>query len=263
MGVEFKRYLIPSPNDFSPSVKQLFVLLERLAANRWITTPKSASFPRMKFGLSRSNRLAQQSGGYARTEEGYESLTFPLSEQFATARMAKDLILCWPVENLRDAGLCYPLTVCDHRPEDTYYDLQMHFCRDYVYHTSELIDPVAEQLACSKCRDDLSFWPEESPAPHSLAGGKATDIFYSQRIRLICPHCGEKFDLSKLSATVRDGWTGNESRIHGGASYRFAILVDCGKCIPSKSGRIAFHRDFVSVCQQGLGCGFYEVSDLN
>jgi hypothetical protein len=175
---------------------------------------------------------------------------FPLTGAWLNLRMAKDLILAWPVSDLAGTTLRYPLRPC---PDDPYHELQIHLCPDYVYHCSELIDPLTTEVRCP-CGESLEFGPP--------AG--VPDVFYSGRIHFICPSCGKEFQPEQLTARVRNAWTGEElGLIAGAAIYRFAIIVDCGKCLPpSDTGAIDFEPDLVALCQTQLGCSFYQVNDL-
>jgi hypothetical protein len=118
---------------------------------------------------------------------------------------------------------------------------------EYVQHVSELIDPIN---ATCECGEDLEYYPED-------------DIFYSSRIRNPCPQCARPFDPSAIEVVVRDGWTGDESQVRGGAIYRFAITIDCHKCIPErKSVPIRANPAFIELCERQFGESFYEVADV-
>ena len=45
--------------------------------------------------------------------------------------------------------------------------------------------------------------------------------------------CGAAFDPRTRKASVRDPWTNETSRVPGGATFRFALAIDCGKCWPN------------------------------
>jgi hypothetical protein len=149
-----------------------------------------------------------------------------------------------------DTDLRYPLRP---RPAEPYYTLELHLCSDYVYHMSELIDPFPNKVWCA-CGQLLEYYAE----------GERSNIFSSSRIHCVCPNCRSDFDPARQCARVRHGWTGETiGFIPGGAAYRFAVVVDCGKCIPDREmGRIDFEPDLVSVCKKRLGCDFYQLTDL-
>jgi hypothetical protein len=151
---------------------------------------------------------------------------------------------------MEETGLRYPL---EPIPDEPYYDFEIRLCQDFVYHLSELIDPFSEPPLCA-CGVALEFDAPIQP-----------DVFYSSRLWFHCPTCGLEFRPEALSARVRNGWTGAESGlIPGGACYRFAIVIDCGKCLPDREqGNIVFDRELVRLCGRELGCSFYQVNDLN
>ena len=43
--------------------------------------------------------------------------------------------------------------------------------------------------------------------------------------------CKAVFDPRRLAAVVIDGWTGEKRLVYGGATSRFAVVVDCGKAM--------------------------------
>ncbi len=155
------------------------------------------------------------------------------------------------MQNLAASGLRYPLSENQWDPSETYYDIELHFSPDYVYHVSEIIDPFAKPPICEQCGEALEYWPPDAIG----AGG----IFYSSRLHLRCPRCDTPFHVAKLPAVVRDGRTGHEDMVNGGACYRFAIVVDCGKCIPANEVKIA--PALKTLCKTTLGGDFYELGD--
>jgi hypothetical protein len=67
-----------------------------------------------------------------------------------------------------------------------------------------------------------------------------------------------------IPVEVRDGWTGITSVIPGGTIYRFAVVVDCKKCIPERiASPIKADPRLLDVCRQMFGIPFYEVGGLH
>jgi hypothetical protein len=130
--------------------------------------------------------------------------------------------------------------------DETYYDVEIHLSCDYVYHCSELIDPF-DDIRCM-CGESLEYDNNDR-------------VFYASRIKYRCPRCARDFDVSEKPATVRNGRTGEKSTVPGGTSYRFALVVDCGKWLPTRSSVINLHPDLVELCQSELQHSFYEVGD--
>lgn len=155
-----------------------------------------------------------------------------------------DFKLIWPVESSKESGLEYPLTPF---PEwgDAYYELEIHSATDFVYHTSEVIDPFRE-VAC-ECGWHLEFempfrrWPDGPP------------VFFEPRIYRLCPACGRAFLPQRLTARVRDGYTGEASQRAGGATYLFAVVIDCGKGFAREGWPIRATEEFRSTVTQALG----------
>lgn len=259
MGVESRHFLIPRPNRFRPSAGDLCAFIELLAKEHWIHDPQD---PLRAHPLQQEcmtyHSYARGSGVFCRTpapkNDGYSAVTFPVSEKWLAKMMERELLLVWPVTGMKGTGLRYPLQPRPEvpYPDDPYYDLQIRLCQDYVYHTSELIDPFPAPPRCD-CGTELSF--------HVKRG---RDIYYSGRIHFHCPDCGNEFEPSRLAARVRNGWTGSEiGFIPGGACHRFAVSINCGKCLPEREkGNIAFDPELVELFERQLGCQFYQLNDL-
>ncbi len=201
--------------------------------------------------------LAKGSGVLARVpmrlRGGYRKVPFPLTTQWLEDRIGQDLLLIWPVVILAGSDLKYSLEPFDIDPREIYYEFQIHLCLDYVYHTSEIIEPFEDnQLKCS-CGNPLAYWPKKSP-----------DVFYNGRINFECPQCKARFDTSNLETNVRDGWTNELSKIKGGTTYRFAVVIDCGKCFPrdQRFWPLKIKPELNKLCQKVFNCSFYEVGDF-
>ena len=203
MGVEYRHYLIPKPNDFMPKPEDLERFIGRAAAENWVPYDK----PEVRRG-------------------------------------GKDRILSWRIES---PAIAYPLAPVDVPPQDRTFEIQIHVSSDFVYHASECIDPF-ESSACA-CGTQLDYDSED-------------ELFTDLRLPVACPVCGKAFDPSDLPAAYRHPVTGEESLLRGGASYRFAIVIDCGKCVPSESKAVTADPRFLELCQTELKAPFYEVGDV-
>jgi hypothetical protein len=61
---------------------------------------------------------------------------------------------------------------------------------------------------------------------------------------------------------VRDGDDEPTLR-EGGVLYRFAVIVDCGKCFPRGAATtLHFHPELRALCERVLGCGFVEAANF-
>jgi hypothetical protein len=153
-----------------------------------------------------------------------------LSPSWFQEKLTADMRLQFPVQHCDQIGLTYPLVNDGPPPEDPYYEVEVHASRDYVYHMSELIQPADATCECGECLEYHQKEPE---------------VFYAARIKTACPTCRKVFDPSSLPVTVRDGWTGENSIVLGGAIYP-----------------ITANKALVELCQEILGCELYEVGDI-
>lgn len=133
--------------------------------------------------------------------------------------------------------LKYPLSLIPG-PEGVYYDIEIHLATETVYHTSEIIDPF-DEIRCT-CGADIQQFESTGDSP-----------LYDPRLPNRCPSCQAVMNYATIPMTIRDGWTGVESRAIGGVTYRFALVVDCGKYWPEKEAAIT--TEFLAVVEQSLG----------
>jgi hypothetical protein len=153
----------------------------------------------------------------------------------------------WDVDDDRAAELRYPFVgALDDYPH-RYYDVEVVERDDLVYYTGQCIDPF-DDTTC-ECGADLEHYDEQATS--------WIDLF----LRATCPECGRAVDPSAWPAIVRDGMTGEEREVPGGAAFRFALVIDCGKSLPSQSGPVALDPELLAACRRALGTELYEVSD--
>lgn len=252
MGVEYKHHLIAEDNTYKPGPEDLSRLVDALLAGGFVTKAGTEGFRRMTFGTYTSYEYAERTGCYIHLGDGtYSSFPCPCSTQDIAALGEQDFKIVWPVESSNESGLRYPLTPF---PEwgDAYYELELHLAMDFVYHTSELIDPFREVIC--KCGRPLEYDDQTPLRP-------ANPVYYDGRIRRICPACGRPFRPQELTARVRDGYTGEASRRTGGATYLFAVVIDCGKGFARKGWPIRATEEFLGAVTQALGQKTYEIGD--
>ena len=227
MGIEYFHYLIPRPNDFFPSARHIVKLVDGLRESSWICNPASPEFAQMQFQTYDYHVHARSTGAFAGTPDRYCEVPYPTTEDWLSNRLGDDLILCWPVNHFGNSGLHYPFADARGEEPDAYFDLRLEFSPNYVCRAAESLDPPSPPIKCKRCSKKLEFWAE---AP------SRKDIFYSMRIHPKCPNCGKRFDVSSLPQINRDAWTGEERISLGGATSRFALAIDCGKCLPKARG---------------------------
>lgn len=246
MGVELRILMLPKKSSFRPSPDQAKQLIEVMENKNWLVKPGSAVLSRMSFQSS-VHDVVKDYGFYAAAVGKKKPFAQPVADllnRFA----AQDLMLVWPVDSLKTSELRYPLDQLPAIPQaECYYRIEMHFADQYIYHTSETVEPFEPDPEC-ECGESLEFDVD-----------LAQDPFYAQRLACKCRECGKSFDPSQLVATGRDGWTGEEIQIRGGATYRFALVVDCGKCFGFRPVKI--HDELKRLVEETFGCRFYEVSD--
>jgi hypothetical protein len=245
MGVEYSHFLIPRPNSFRPNAEQLARFVQSLGEHNWIARPGSDAMRKWESldGVALDDYWAR----ICLPDEDSLAPHVLTASWFQQATVG-DLKLGFPVEHGLDVGLQYPLLSDLGPPEDPYYEIQLHVATDFIHHSSELIQAI--EPVCS-CGQQLEYDEPE-------------DVFFAPRIRRGCPRCSKEFDPSTLQVRVRDGWTNKRSVVSGGAIYRFAIVIDCGKCIPErKDNPIRANPTFVHFCQDSFGHCFYEVGDIH
>jgi hypothetical protein len=161
---------------------------------------------------------------------------------------AAEFILRWSVDDRRRNGLEHPLAdIVEDAGHGAYYDVRLNFADDFVEVVSESIDPLPNLCACGQ---DLGYDAEP-------------DIFYAGRVRRICPSCTQPYRPQDHAATHRDGISGAEREIMGGAYHRFAIVIDCGKHWRTDGGAAPLAAAaFVSAVQLVLGQQLYEVGEF-
>jgi hypothetical protein len=198
--------------------------------------------------IAATDCYVQFSGGFSRAEA--RPFPCPPSEVDFAAVADRDCLFVWPVESLEASGLRYPLTLMPEsvEPEYVYYDLELYLGREYVYRTSELIEPFASET-CAACGVSLDV-------PSALIGENS--LFYYQLYRH-CPACGAEFRPEDRAAIVNDPRDRDAGRlVPGGATSRFALAVECGKCweygaVPTE--------EFLTTCEEALGCCLEHVLD--
>jgi hypothetical protein len=129
------------------------------------------------------------------------------------------------------------------------YDLEIHISsQDYIYHTSESIASFGKSVDCRQCSTRLDHGP-------------LTDIFMEARIHAICPKCGTFFDPSEWPATYTDGWTGAKQMLLGGATYRFALMIN--NMPEEEQENFKVDSQFRDLSKRVFGCNFYDFADFS
>jgi len=234
MGVESKFYVLPDTSGYRPDPRNVSELVKALRAAGFICDPNSPAFVASAHQAGSLNSPADWEGFSWRLGRDEVAGSLSALELFLTDHRESDVLVRWPNKDLHLSGLKYPLSVSPG-PDEVYHDIEMHLAADTVYHTSEIIDPFTD-IRCSCGAAIQEFEPS------------GNDPFYSSRLPNHCPECHRQVNYATLPVTIRDGWTGVESKAVGGTAYRFAIVVDCGKCWPDGEADVV--AEFLGVIER-------------
>jgi hypothetical protein len=249
MGVEYVHYLIPEDNTYKPSPADLNRLVDALIDGGIVLRTGTDTFKREIISTIGDS----DHGCYVHLGEGeYYSFLCPCSAQVFAAFGERVYRIVWRVDSSNESGLRCPLSPF---PDwgDAYYELQLHVANDFVYHTSKLIKPF-NRLTCDcgqswEPDDEFDLWPDGPPP------------FWDSRIPRSFPSCGSPFRPQEHGAHIRDGRKGKAVDRPGGATYRFAVVIDCGKGLDRQSWPIRAADEFLAVVTTTLGQPFYQVDD--
>jgi hypothetical protein len=224
LGVEFQAVLIPRDNTVRPDGAAVLRLIAALRQAHFL-----AGAPSMRTKPLKSSGKQVQDLDIAALESG-------------------EFIAWWSVNDHLKEALTHPIAP-EPRFDDEggYYELELRFSDDLVAAANESVDPL--DAACT-CGNALEYWPQGDD-----------DLYYAARIRRTCPSCSRAFRPQDKETTIRDGITGAESPIMGGLTYRFAVVIDCGKSWPQDSDSMPrITAEFRRTCEAALGLRMYEVS---
>jgi len=239
MGVESNFYILPETSGYRPEPARVCQLVKDLRGAGFLCDPKSPTFTVSAHRAGSLSSEADYEGFCWKLRAGPEKDVGSLStlELRLVDSQESDVLVQWPNSDLNLSGLKYPLSMVPG-PEGVYYDIEIHLAAQTVYHTSEIIDPF-DEIRCSCGADVQQFDPS----------GRCH--FYDSRLPNRCPACQMVMNYATLPLTIRDGWTGVESGAVGGVTYRFALVVDCGKYWPESEAAVT--PEFLAVVEQTLG----------
>ncbi len=230
MGKRYERWLVAKGNVFAPGSASIAKLIARLQAEKWIG------------GGARGHAVKTVEA----PGNGKETLPAEITKEWLDGPGRDEMRLVWSAEG--DAGLEYPLS---HKPAGSApYSIEIHRATEYVYPTSETIDPLDATCACG---EDLAF--EWDPDEVVSAFRASTGIFAE------CEECSRTFNPSNETATIRNPFDESEEELPGGAAYRFAIKVDCGAAFTADP-KLAFSPKLVALVEEEFGRAFYEFGSL-
>lgn len=261
MGGEYQRWLIAKGASFLPAAASIVKLVERLRKEGWIIDPKSPDLASLRFEGALGQR-AKATGGYgvktventfgtdaaAKLAASTDPLPAVLTAEWLEHPSREELRLVWPVDGNAPLPLKYPLSRTPEGP--LHYAIEIHRADEYVYPVAEAIGPVP--TTC-RCGEDQGFeWDDEELVP---AFGASSGIFAE------CEECSRTFEPSKGTATLTNPFDGTKSEVFGGAAYRFALKVDCGKCFV-EDAKLSFAPELAALLANEFGREFHEVCAL-
>jgi len=245
-----------------PAAESVAKLVAKLREEGWIADPAKPEFQNVRFWPRKADSFAQKTGGYAvrtvvnqwgkdlaaRTVGSTEELPVAIDKEWLSDPDREEVRLVWPVMASGALPVKYPLT---HRPDgEVSWQLELHRAPEYVYPISDNIDALDTECSCG---EDQEFeWDEAEVVPAFRA---STGIFAE------CEECSRTFDPAKRTATIENPFDKSKEDVPGGAAYRFALKVDCGKCFV-EDARLAFAPPLVALLEKEFGRSFYEVGSL-
>jgi hypothetical protein len=257
MGVAYAHYLIPRDNTYKPDAKTLVQLIDALVAQGFLPKTSMGAPPDAgSKATSAFDRSPAELECYLRLSECAEALfPCPCAIDDIQALGDQDYRIVCSVSNASSSGLEYPLAPTPES-RDAYYEVEIHMGRDYIYHVSEIIAPF-DSVAC-RCGQGLQYLQYDED-DESI---EAAPAFRDFRIQRTCPSCGTPFRPQDKVARMKDGWTGETTERPGGATYLFAVVVDCGKGFARDGGPIRATDEFHKTVARALGQELYEVAEI-
>ena len=235
MGARYQCWLIAKGNTFAPGAAAIAKLIERLRADRWIPASGGSAVRTI------DNTFGEDAA--AKAAASTEPVPDAIGADWLDAPQREEMRLVWSIEVDRPEK--YPLSQKPARVGS--YSLELHRAPEYVYPVSETIEPLDAEC---RCGEDLAFeWDEDEVVPAFTA---SAGIFAE------CEECSRTFDPSTTTATITNPFDGSEEEIPGGAAYRFALKVDCGKTFAADA-KLAFSPELVALVEEVFGRAFYEV----
>lgn len=257
MGVEYARWLVAKGSYFLPEPLSIVKFVEALRAERWVVDPGSPDLGKLRFEGLRAER-AKATGGYAvktvdntfgqdvraKLAASTEPTPVALTKEWLDDGDREELRLVWPVTGEGPLPLRYPLSL---EPKGIVsYSLEVHRAPEYVYPVGDTLDAIPTLCACG---EDLAFeWDDEELVP---AFADATGIFAE------CEECSRTFDPTKGTARLANPFDETSEEVRGGAAYRFALKIDCGKSFVADP-KLAFAPELVELVEKQFGRSFHE-----
>jgi hypothetical protein len=237
MSAGYARWLIARGNAFSPGAAAVTKLIDKLREEGWIGGQGAGGVA----VITVENTFGEDAA--AKRAASTKPLPAEISTEWLDDPDREELRMVWPVTG--PTTLKYPLS---QKPEGAAtYALEIHRASEYVVPSSETIEAVP---TICQCGEDLAFeWDDEELVP---TFARSSGIFAE------CEDCSRTFDPSKGTAEIENPFDGSRAEVRGGAAYRFALKVDCGKAFVA-SAQLAFAPELVALVEKHFGRELFEV----
>lgn len=176
--------------------------------------------------------------------ERSEATPFPVSPAWLRARK-EALWLEWPFEDVFEHGLRFPVTPPPFSREHVWFSIEIRWSRYFLQLVGDGIS--SPPIACS-C--GASF-------------GSSIQTFFLPAFRRRCSRCGAELDPTRYVLRGTDHATGRALALEGGGLHRFAVVLDCGKCVPEDVGPIRAAPELVDLCSEVFGQQFVEIGVIH
>ncbi|MHB1048037.1 MAG: hypothetical protein ACYC4P_18705 [Thermoanaerobaculia bacterium] len=251
MSTEYRHFLVPTPRSWRPSPAALAAFIQLLTEEHLLPSARGSHF------VSGDDENADYDDpslpvALLNTPSGLNlAVPFPVTTDWLANVMATDFRLSWPVDEPQALNVLYPFVPTAPELEAPSFRFTVHSGLDYVYVQGPNVGPLRRFPFRSPrcvCGIELEY---RSNVRYVLDG---------PRLRAVCPSCRTEFHPERYSSRITDDWTGATRKVPGGLVYRFAVVLECEKALPSRPGRSPTLRQPLSQAwQQSLGCGFEEV----
>jgi hypothetical protein len=259
MGVEYRHHLIPSEPLRRPSAERVAKLVRLLESEGWLLSPKSETFRKMvsggNFRPGAAHQFAKKSGGfYLDATSVRRSRATPLPRPVTAAWLREHkraLEIEWPFENVFEIGARYPLTRAPYVREWVYFSYELHWSRYLLEVIEENVESQEPRCVCG----EMLALRKQGTLDNAVG-----PFFSAYRIK--CSRCGLAVDPTSSNTRIVDVETGESRNVPGGAFYRFALVVDCGKSVPESGAEIAIEPALVALVERTIGCAFHQIGAI-
>lgn len=226
-----------------------------MEAGGWLLPPDGPAFrtlvSRGNFARGAAHHAARRSGAKYQdaalpTRRG-APLPRPLEATWLRERK-RAIEITWPFEAVYELGVPFPLTRAPFAHEWVSFAYRLQWSRHLLEVVAENVTATSPTCACGS---SLAL------APASSIENAVGPFLFAHWTT--CRTCGAPFDPSRSVARVEDVLTGERRLVAGGALYRFALVVDCGKTFPESGAPCSLHPELLGLLESVIGCRFEQI----